>query len=270
MSMPDAEVYPDAESIASWHCVNGKDLAVQLSRTVGDVTCCIFHMPTTEVEIGDAVALWGRFDAAKPPCGHTFNACALALHYITNAMTCPVCRAGFTDRMCVQSVPVEIQDLFKTVIHKDEDDTHDTFLHYDPADIAAELRLFVSSNELHGSSTVFLSTPLHETDETGTEMNFHMYRTHRSFQRHFNTLVRQSEDTDTPIYLSIYHPLLEQPLSSEVFTLDAFTSDFEIEIFENSVYAHIYNFGGLTRVLIQIDATRLFNTIVQAVVFRLS
>lgn len=270
MSTPNVEVCTDAESIASWHCVNGKDMTVQLSRTAGDVTCCIFHMPTTEVEIGDTVALWGRFDAAKPPCGHTFNACALALHYITNAMTCPVCRAGFTDRMCVQSVPVEIQDLFKVVIRKDEDDTHGVFLHYDPQDIAVDLRLFVSSNELHGSSSVFLSTPLHETEETGTELNFHMYRTHRSFQRHFNTLVRQSEDTDTPIYLSIYHPLLEQPLSSELFTLDAFTSDFEIEIFENSVYAHIHNFGGLTRMLIQIDVTRLFNTIIQAVVFRLS
>lgn len=266
----EADVPAVQECTTSWHCVNGSDVPVHMSRTLGDVSCCIFHMPTTEVEFGGVVAFWGLYDAAKLSCGHTFNVCAIALHFITNAMTCPVCRAGLKDPMCVKSVPLDIQNLVATVLHKDADVADGVILNFDPADIATDLRLYVSSNEEPGLPLVFLSTTLQETSETGIDLNFHMYRTHRSFQRHFNTLVRQYHESDTPVYLSIQHPLLEQPLSSELFTLDTFTTDVELEILENVIYAHTYNFGGLTRLLIQIDTDRLFNVIVQAVVRRLS
>ena len=73
-------------------------LRVRLFKAQDEEHCSIFHERISEVEIEGAPTDWGKeycnANAAQLDCGHTFHASALAIHFMTHKMSCPVCRKG--------------------------------------------------------------------------------------------------------------------------------------------------------------------------------
>jgi hypothetical protein len=68
--------------------------------------CGMFHVHITDVTID---GLDTDASAAELACGHVFHAPALALHFLTNNMRCPVCRRGPADKAQISSFAPALQ-----------------------------------------------------------------------------------------------------------------------------------------------------------------
>ena len=257
-----------------WSGVSGDVVGVRLSRTHGHVACSIFHVPTNEVELAGAVARWGPYDAAELRCGHTFNVCALALHFLSNTMTCPVCRAGIHEAMSLDSVPAAMQQLFAAVIQPEPQTrvVSGVTLNFDRNDIAAELRLHVvrvnSPRREAAGRPVRLTTPLRAADAAGRVGHMQLHSTHRTFQRYFNTLV-DSAGPDAALLVAIHHPLLEVPLRSALVNVHALATHVHLEVDDDIAIAYTENADGLTRLIIEVHTERLLDVIVHSVLERI-
>jgi hypothetical protein len=71
----------------------------------------MFHVPITDVTIDGLAtdAIPADATAAELVCGHVFHAPALALHFLTNNMRCPVCRRGHADKAQISSFAPALQ-----------------------------------------------------------------------------------------------------------------------------------------------------------------
>jgi hypothetical protein len=253
----------------SWPGVGGAAVAVRLSRTHGEVACGIFHIPTTEVELAGGEARWGAYDAAQLCCGHTFNVCALALHFLINAMTCPVCRAGTQEAMCLATVPASVQQLFAETIQPEAVVLDGISLDFDRNDIASEVRLHV----VHWSAAsrnrpVRFTTPLRALSGTGRAAHMQPHGTHRTFQRYFNTLMH-SAGADAVIRLAIHHPLLDAPLRSAFVSVRAFAAHGQLEVEDDTAIAYTEHVDGLTRLIVEVHIEYLIDVIVHGVLQRI-
>ena len=79
------------------------------------IECPIMQEPTSLCSLDDLPETWtitnnrneksgtenSTANTAKLPCSHTFYAPALAMHFLSSNMRCPVCRAGSPERMNV-------------------------------------------------------------------------------------------------------------------------------------------------------------------------
>ena len=96
--------------------VEHEPLDVTLHATDGSVECNIFHSACTQVEIEGEPAAWDTaecsYDCMELQCQHRFNACALTLHFLTNYMTCPLCRHGVLAKMSLECVPENIKNVY--------------------------------------------------------------------------------------------------------------------------------------------------------------
>ena len=103
------------------------------------LSCKLFAAPDDSLVCGimqeatNSVAVQGLPDSwpGEPPantaqleCGHVFHPAALALHFLVTDMRCPVCRAGFTESMHLDSIPAEDRDVYESkaasIKHADE------------------------------------------------------------------------------------------------------------------------------------------------------
>jgi len=114
-----------------------KDESYQTECTFSTSTtheCGIMQEPTHLVELNDLPRDWPRETCGAPggvsnihdrpaaqdasantahlPCGHTFHACSLALHFLVQDMRCPICRVGREMRMSLACVPASIRGLY--------------------------------------------------------------------------------------------------------------------------------------------------------------
>lgn len=55
---------------------------------------------------------FGSYNCIQLQCEHSFNASAIFIHFLTNSMTCPVCRDGVDAKMNPTCLPEEIQTAF--------------------------------------------------------------------------------------------------------------------------------------------------------------
>ena len=192
---------------------DGDVLDVVLHATDGSVECNIFHIACSEVEIDGAPAAWvtdtRSYDCIELQCQHTFNACALALHFLTNYMTCPLCRHGVEAKMVLECVPTNIKRLYLQHITRNDPSG---LLEFEPEIFLRDLRLradFMLRCEDEGQ-VLSLTTPCIAVDDSDTESFF---RTHRSFRRHFNHVVNTG--MATACQFSLFHPLIFTSLSSD-------------------------------------------------------
>lgn len=91
-------------------------MLVRSSVARDDQDCSIFHEPIKEVEVDGLPKSWEPFEhnAVTLHCGHVFHASAIALHFLTNNMSCPICRAGHPmHKMDVKCLPDSQQPLFE-------------------------------------------------------------------------------------------------------------------------------------------------------------
>ena len=255
---------------ATWCGVGGAELAVRLHRSHGELLCSIFHVPTTEVELTGGEAAWGPYDAAQLTCGHTFNVCALALHFLSNAMTCPVCRAGAHEAMCLQTVPDNVRQLFAAMRPHPPEERGIVF-NFDRNDIAAEVRLHVvrvNAPRVHDAGRPLrLVTPLRAADGAGRVAHMQVHSTHRSFQRYFHSLV-ESAGTEAALLVAIHHPLLDIPLRSTLFNVRALQGVL-VDVDDGVATVYTETADGLTRLIVQVHVEHLIDVIVHSVLQRI-
>ena len=84
--------------------------------TQHDAICNIMHEKTSTVDLTPLAKQWptinGFANTLSLPCGHTYHPCALALHFLSGDMRCPVCRAGDASRMQISCIPLDMQEIF--------------------------------------------------------------------------------------------------------------------------------------------------------------
>lgn len=128
----------DAALAAEWaQELWSKDESYRVECTFSASTtheCGIMQEPTHLVELDDLPQAWPRETCGAPggvsnihdrpaaqgafantahlPCGHTFHACSLALHFLVQDMRCPICRVGREMRMSLACVPASIRGLY--------------------------------------------------------------------------------------------------------------------------------------------------------------
>ena len=220
-----------------WRSEALADVPVLLRPSAADEPCDMFHIAIADVHVDGVGAAWledlvdppNQVNAAQLACGHVFHACALALHFCTNDMRCPVCRRGPPDRALIESFAPRMQDalLAKTAaMHLDavqDDDVTDITV---DLSVAAIARDFVFEVHMQWASpagadvSVRLCTPLQlSADATGAAPAAHVdqYCTHRSFQRKFNKHLQQFAAASNLMCLSLSHPLLRTVMHSAMF-----------------------------------------------------
>lgn len=210
----------------TWQDSDGCKVPVSLrARQDGD-ECAIFQLPVDDVHIEGLPAAWtdaGRtYDVAELRCAHRFHACALALHFATNDMRCPVCRQGPTASLALASVSRAMQSPLAAKageLHTREAlDAPDVALELDIDDVLRDLTLQVEIRwvNLESVSTrTYLSTPLRLHADAGLEAR-QPYTTHRSFQRLFNSNFRRAQVHDAEFRFSLLHPLLPYTVRSPI------------------------------------------------------
>lgn len=198
--------------------------------------CGIFHEDSADVTADELHGLplrWALLDTdrcragtscAELPCGHTFHVSALALHFVSRDMRCPVCRRGPEGRMYVESLPRCVQDVFRARLDGMEDSSEDsgsesgavssTTLVASAEFLASQqqLRLVVELIADDNTVTVF-QTPLHcrqhiPFDLSGhdTDAVFHEFYVQRSFSRHVCGRVAGQREHHVSIRFSLSHP----------------------------------------------------------------
>jgi hypothetical protein len=206
---------------AALQSVDDEMLQVLLHSTDGSVECNIFYIPCTQVEIDGVSAKWvtdsGSYDCVELPCEHKFNACALALHFLTNHMTCPLCRHGVHARMSPACVPENIKCMHLKHISPDADDAVE-LLEFESDFFLQDLRLHVDfmSSCTDTAQLMTLTTPCVEVEHSETHS---IFRTHRSFRRHFNSFLRLGRSD--ACRFSLLHPLIFISLCSDDVRCDA-------------------------------------------------
>ena len=113
-SPPAPPAPPAPRRAETWRSVAGEELVCDLYSAVDDLDVCgIMHEPTKTVEVEELPGTWPTgdcaCDSARLGCGHVFSAPAIALHFLVSDMRCPMCRAGPTGPMHIESVPVRIR-----------------------------------------------------------------------------------------------------------------------------------------------------------------
>lgn len=81
--------------------------------------CSIWHEAIKDVEVDGLPNCWKKsHNAVRLPCEHIFHASAIALHFLTNNMSCPICRDGNPQhKMDVKCLPREQQDVFTKYVN---------------------------------------------------------------------------------------------------------------------------------------------------------
>ena len=240
-----------------WRSEALADVPVLLRPCAPDEACDMFHIAIADVHVDGVGAVWLHDDVAPPDpdspdapqidmhtvttttaptinatelaCGHVFHACALALHFCTNDMRCPVCRRGLPERALIESVAPRMQDalLAKTAaMHlgaAQDDDVAELTVDLSVAAIARDLVFEVHmqhTTPAGADASVRFCTPLYrnlDATRTPPAANVDEYCTHRSFQRRFNKHLHKTEATSNLICLSLSHPLLPAVLHSAMF-----------------------------------------------------
>jgi hypothetical protein len=193
------------------HSVENESMSVKLHATDGSVQCNIFHSVCNQVEIDGVVASWDsagcRYDCMQLDCQHTFNACALALHFLTNHMTCPLCRSGVHDKMSLACVPENVKSMYLTHIARN---VEADLLEFAPEVFLLDLRLRVDFMPCYPDTGQILTLTSPCIVEAETE---HVFRTHHSFRRQFNRNLERA--VSSTCRFSLLHPLIGTSLCSD-------------------------------------------------------
>ena len=201
------------------HSVENECVPVLLHETDGTVECNIFQEACRRVEIDGALATWDTaecsYDCMELECQHKFNACALALHFLANYMTCPVCRQGLLCKMSLACVPENVQRTYAQHISRQE---HGELLEFEPHVFLRDLRLHVDFLPWCAESgeVVTLITPCIR-DSIDAESS--TFRTHKSFRRLFNCMYKAGKAK--ACRFSLLHPLVVMSLCSDDVSCDA-------------------------------------------------
>jgi hypothetical protein len=212
----------------TWQSTAGRKVCVSLRQSEARDECSILQIPVRDVDIEGLGPAWAEgaasYDVAELPCRHVFHACALALHFATNDMRCPVCRQGCEAAVDVSTVSSAMRQALTSkaglVEAQNPVEDGDFSLQLDVGDMIRDLTLrveivWVNFGSL--STRTFLHTPLRLDPYEHGQDTRQQYTTHRSFQRIFNANVQRAQTHDAEFRFSLLHPLLPYTLRSGMF-----------------------------------------------------
>jgi hypothetical protein len=257
----------DAPSHArvTWTSEAAEPQPVLLRRARPDEPCAMFHVPIADVAVDGLGPLWTEdtpctedkstentrtentgtentgtesephpaptaYNTAELPCGHAFSAAALAVHFATNDMRCPVCRrgplhaaeiSGFAPAMQPDLARIKLamrarehvdraSESFGVDLNLDaliRDFLFEIYMQWAPAEPARA-----------PDRSVRLTSPvrLDQADAPGANTTDN-YATHRSFQRKFNLNLNQMQPGQHIMCLGLTHPLMPDAARSAMF-----------------------------------------------------
>jgi hypothetical protein len=202
------------------HSVDDEPVPVVLHETDGTVECNIFQEACRRVEIEGALATWDTaecsYDCMELQCQHKFNACALALHFLTNYMTCPVCRNGLRCKMSLACVPENVKRTYAQHISKPE---YSELLEFEPEAFLRDLRLqvdFLPWCAQTGEVLTLVTPCIRDSMQAESDS---VFRTHKSFRRLFNSILKGGKAKTCRF--SLMHPLVLMSLYSNDMSCDA-------------------------------------------------
>ena len=200
--------------------VEHEAMQVTLHATDGSVECNIFHSACTQVEIEGEPAAWDTaersYDCMELRCQHRFNACALALHFLANYMTCPLCRDGVQAKMSLACVPDNIKNVYlKHIAPSVPADV----LEFAPEVFLGDLRLHVDFMPrcLDSRRVLTLTSPCIPVG--GGPDAGAVFRTQHSFRREFSRHLKRAGAQ--ACRFSLQHPLITTSLCSHDLSCDA-------------------------------------------------
>ena len=108
-------------TLETWKTLSGDYEVICQLISIQDrsIECPIMQEPTSLCSIDNLSTSWtikknghenSTANTAKLPCSHTFYAPALAVHFLSMDMRCPVCRAGSPERMNLCCVPEDLSE----------------------------------------------------------------------------------------------------------------------------------------------------------------
>ena len=253
-----------------WTSLTNQTLKCTLSHNENDdsIVCAIMQEPTHSVHVDGISNLW-KFKTQNDvtdkfantivlPCSHCFHPCALALHFLSAKMRCPVCRCGFDERMNVDVIHASLRPEFDakitalTTTTENENETRSNILSQpDLLSIISNLQLQVrffsscTSTSSHLKSVVntrltiepnnlnnlYNTMFVHNHDTT--EINLTCLNVYRSFQRIIRGIFeRQTSYPDCTVVFTLEHPLIPITISS-------------LEISARDMYDQLFNCIGL-------------------------
>lgn len=232
--------------VAIWRSVCGTH---EVSVVLKDdpCICSIFHEDARSLQVQGVQSSWivGELPVTslRLPCGHEFNTSALALHFVSSDMRCPVCRAGRVVKMDVDnSVPGAYVQEFRTKLEEMQCvETLETEefaeLEITTAEMEAQIKITAEAGYIlkdHETDTVPWSAVICCTRLYPRNLSPHhppdssFFDTQRSFSRLLNTYIcKYKERTDMYVRFSFNHPFLTQSIKTPNIPLTCFRDNTE-------------------------------------------
>lgn len=183
--------------------------------------CNIFHDDADSVQLPGLPPAWDDasgaavMHAVELPCGHSYNVSALAVHFLSHDMRCPVCRAGHLGRMHIHSLPEPLRAAFSSMAPVASPAPMPDSTEVQASDIEPDLRLTAEAGFVHehGSVTCISTTRLQRTSVSVQDADFSL---HRCFRRALDTfLSRHAYRADMYLRFYLDHPLFDEVISTE-------------------------------------------------------
>ena len=177
-----------------------------------EAECSIMHESTRAPAPFEAWSIEGQtYDTAVLPCGHTFMPSAIALHFASNSMRCPVCRAGADEKLCLRSLPEAVQhELGERVAVMQRDSEQNSMeMYIDVPRLERDMTLVVELASNDRRDLVIIQTPLRHAGVLPSD-SMHSYKPQHVFTRVFSrTLARMKlQDAGLKIRFCFHHPVL--------------------------------------------------------------
>lgn len=224
----------------------GVHISGNLSQAGADVECQIFQTHPSDVDIADLPSTWDmgahkNLDTMTLPCSHHFNVSALALHFLTHDMRCPVCREGHPVKMDITSIPAKVRADFKaksdsilTSMHQEESETVNFTFSGQPSqtelDMVEDNLTLTAEIVLSNNGLVILHAPIRVFNTLGpldmeaTDTTGQQYHIQRSMMRLLGMYIQKHAESAQSIRFGIRHPLLHHhiDIGTELIDFHAF------------------------------------------------
>ena len=166
--------------------------------------CSIWHEAIKDVELDGLPKCWKlSHNAVRLPCNHIFHASAIALHFLTNNMSCPICRDGNpTHKMDVKCLPRDQQDVFTKYVNEYND--------RNPVDGPSGAPLWIDISQVMSTFRVEILNPPTEVASTiqgfaqataNNEDSMQIIQLSHCFQRRLNAMSFSLHDRSNPSFL---------------------------------------------------------------------
>ena len=215
-----------------------------------DIQCQIMQDDTKDVSFDDLPNIWPTANSthkdtlviantAMLQCGHVFHPSAIALHFLTMHMKCPMCRKGSDHVLDVKSLPIETQKSLceKTALMREvvEDETrmqrHQIEAILSDLELHIQIRVPVSGHVGLSKILSVLNTRIlctediiqqieserRDSENGNNTPNLLKFMVHRSFQRVFRSVLQRYFDlhNNSTVLFVLLHPLVPVTICSK-------------------------------------------------------